>query len=93
MSACVQCVPLLVRVDMGVQTDDGGPDCVPLHMVPWVVSRGFVRTPRKHFVGAAVRVHKGKDGRVHQVVWPRHYYFAGSRTEGSCSAARSSIKS
>ena len=56
------CVP--VRVDMGVQTDDGGADRVPVHMVPRVVSHSFVRTPRKHFVGAAVSVHKGKDGRV-----------------------------
>jgi hypothetical protein len=52
---------------MGVQTDDSGVDCVPLHMVPWVVSHSFVRIPRKHFVGAAVRVHKGKDGRVRQL--------------------------
>jgi hypothetical protein len=52
---------------MGVQTDDGGADRVPVHMVPRVVSHSFVRTLRKHFVGAAVRVHKGKDGRVHQL--------------------------
>jgi hypothetical protein len=67
MSACV---PLPVRVDMGVQTDDSGVDCVPLHMVPQVVSHSFVRTPQKHFVGAAVLVHKGKDGRVHQLCGP-----------------------
>jgi hypothetical protein len=70
MSACVPCVPIPVRVDMGVQTDDGGVDCVPLHMVPWVVSHSFVRIPRKHFVGAAVHVHKGKDGRVRQLCGP-----------------------
>jgi hypothetical protein len=46
MSACVPCVPLLVRVDMGVQTDDGGADHVPLSMVSRVVSHSFVRTPR-----------------------------------------------
>jgi hypothetical protein len=34
MSACIPCVPLLVRVDMGVQTDDGGADCVSVHTVP-----------------------------------------------------------
>ena len=62
------CVP--VRVDMGVQTDDGGADRVPVHMVPRVVSHSFVRTPRKRFVGAAVRVHKGKDGRVRQLCGP-----------------------
>jgi hypothetical protein len=70
MSACVPCVPLPVRVDMGVQTDDGGVDLVPVHMVPWVVSHSFVRTPQKRFVGAAVRVHKGKDGRVRQLCGP-----------------------
>jgi hypothetical protein len=30
MSACVPCVPLPVRVDMGVQTNDGGVDRVPM---------------------------------------------------------------
>jgi hypothetical protein len=70
MSACVPCVPLLVRVDMGVQTNDGGADHVPVHMVPRVVSHSFVRTPQRRFVGAAVRVHTGKDGRVHQLCGP-----------------------
>jgi hypothetical protein len=42
----------------------------PVHMVPRVVSHSFVRTPRKRFVGAAVRVHKGKDGRVRQLCGP-----------------------
>jgi hypothetical protein len=70
MSACVPCVPLPVRVDMGVQTDDGGADHVPVHTVPRVVSHSFVRTPQKRFVGATVRVHKGKDGRVHQLCGP-----------------------
>jgi hypothetical protein len=65
MSACIPWVPFLFRVDMGVQIDDGGVDRVPVHMVPWLVSHSFIRTPRKHFVGAAVRVHKRKDGRVH----------------------------
>jgi hypothetical protein len=67
MSACV---PLPVHVDMGVQTDDGGADRIPVHMVPRVVSHSFVRTPRKHLVGAAVCVHKGKDGRVRQLCGP-----------------------
>jgi hypothetical protein len=61
------CVPLPVHVDMGVQTDDGDADRVPVHMVPWVVSHNFVRTPMRHFVGAAVRMYKGKDGHVHQL--------------------------
>jgi hypothetical protein len=55
---------------MGVQTDDGGDDRVSVHMVSWVVSRSFVRTPQKRFVGAAVCVHKGKDGRVRQLCGP-----------------------
>jgi hypothetical protein len=70
MSACVPCVPLPVRVDMGVQTDDGCADRVPVHTVPWVVSHSFVRTPRRRFVGAAVHVHTGKDGRVCQLCGP-----------------------
>jgi hypothetical protein len=70
MSACVQCVPLPVRVDISVQTDDGGADRIPVHMVPRVVSQSFVRTPRKWFFGTAVRVHKGKDGRVCQLCGP-----------------------
>jgi hypothetical protein len=67
MSACVTCVPLPVHVDMGIQTNDGDADRVSMHMVPRVVSHSFVRTPRRHFVGAAVRVHTGKDGRVCQL--------------------------
>jgi hypothetical protein len=70
MSTFVSFVPLPVRVDMGVQTDDGGTDCIPVHMVLRVVSHSFARTPRKHFVGAAVRVHRGKDGRVCQLCGP-----------------------
>jgi hypothetical protein len=52
---------------MDVQTNDGGADRVLVHMVSWVVSHRFVRTSRKCFVGAAVRVHNGKDGRVRQL--------------------------
>jgi hypothetical protein len=70
MSACVPYVPLPVRVDMGVQTDEVDADRVPVHTVPRVVSHSFVRTPRKRFVGAAVRVHIGKDGRVRQLCGP-----------------------
>jgi hypothetical protein len=55
---------------MGVQTDDSGADRVPLHMVPRVVSHSFARTPRQCFVGVAVRVHTGKDGRVRQLCGP-----------------------
>jgi hypothetical protein len=54
---------------MGVQTDDGGADRVLVHMVPRVVSHR-VSTHWKGFVGAAVRVQKGKDGRVRQLCGP-----------------------
>jgi hypothetical protein len=70
MSPCIPCVPLPIRVDMGVQTDDGGADRVPVHTVPRVVSHSFIRTPRRRFVGAAVRVHIGKDGHVRQLCGP-----------------------
>jgi hypothetical protein len=55
---------------MGVQTDDGDADRVPVHMVPRVGSHSFFRTPRRRFVGAAVRVHIGKDGHVRQLCGP-----------------------
>jgi hypothetical protein len=67
MSACV---PLPVHVDMGVQTNDGDADRVLVHMVPQVVSHSFARTPQRHFVGATVRVHTGKDGHVCQLCGP-----------------------
>jgi hypothetical protein len=70
MSACIPCVPLPVRVGVGVQTDDSGVDRVPVHMVPRVVNHSFVRTPRRRVVGAAVHVHKGKNGRVRQLCGP-----------------------
>jgi hypothetical protein len=40
-----------------------------LHMATRVEDR-FVRTHVRHFVGAAVHLHKGKDGRVHQLCGP-----------------------
>ena len=55
---------------MGVQTDDGGVDRVPVHMVPRVVSHSYVSTPVRRCVGAAVRMHKVKDGRVRQLCGP-----------------------
>jgi hypothetical protein len=55
---------------MGVQTNDGGANHVPVYTVPRVVSHSFVRIPRRRFVGAAVHVHTGKDGRVHQLCGP-----------------------
>jgi hypothetical protein len=70
MSACIPCVPLPVLIDMGVQTNDSGADRVPVRMVSRVISHSFVRTLRGRFVGAAVRVHTGKDGRVRQLCGP-----------------------
>jgi hypothetical protein len=55
---------------MGVQTNDSGADHVSVHMVSWVVSHSFVRAPCRCFLGAAVRVHIGKDGRVRQLCGP-----------------------
>jgi hypothetical protein len=70
ISPCIPCVPLPVRVDMGVQTNDSGADHVPVLTVPRVVSHSFGRTPQKHFVGVAVHVHIGKDGHVRQLDGP-----------------------
>jgi hypothetical protein len=70
MSGCVPCVPLPVHVDMDVQTDDGGVDRVPVHMVSRVVSHSFMRTPRKRFVGAVVRMHKGNDRHIPELSGP-----------------------
>jgi hypothetical protein len=81
MSACFPCVPLLFRVDMGVQTNDGGADRVLVHMVPRVVSHSFMRTPQKCFVGAAIRVHKGKDGHVRQLCGPGITDFLSGRAK------------
>jgi len=55
-------------VDKGVQTDGGDHDSV--HMATRFDDRSFVRTPLRRFVGVAVRVHKGKDGRVRQLCGP-----------------------
>jgi hypothetical protein len=77
MSACVPCVPLPVHVGIDVQTDDGGADRVPVHMVSRVVSQSFVRTPQKRFFGTVVRVHRGKDGHVCQLCGPGITTFQG----------------
>ena len=64
------CVTKPVCVDTGVQTDDICADHVPVHVVPRGDKRSFVSTPVRHVVGAAVRMHKGKDGRVRQLFGP-----------------------
>jgi hypothetical protein len=57
----------IVCVDKGVQTDAPCVDRVLVQMPQWVEDRSFVRTCVRHFVGAAVRMHKGKDGHVRQL--------------------------
>jgi hypothetical protein len=56
-----------VCVEKGVQTNDSCVDHVSMHMATWVQDHSFVSKPVRHFVGAAMRMHKGKDGHVHQL--------------------------
>jgi hypothetical protein len=60
----------IVCIDKGVQTDAPCADRVSVQMPQWVEDRSFVRTPVRRFVGAAVRMHKGKDGYVRQLCGP-----------------------
>ena len=62
------CIP--VYVDTGVRTDDVCADHVTVHVVPRGDKRSFVSTHVRHCVGAAVRMHKGRDGRVRQLCGP-----------------------
>jgi hypothetical protein len=64
------CGTLPVCVDKGVQTDASCADRVSVQMAKRVEDRSFVRTPLRHFVGAAVCMHKGKDGHVRQLCGP-----------------------
>ena len=59
------CVP--VCVDTSVQTDDVSADHVTVHVIRRGDQSSFVSTPVRRSVGAAVRMHKGKDGRVRQL--------------------------
>jgi hypothetical protein len=61
------CGTLLVCVEKVVQTDAICADRVSVHIAMWVEDHSFVRTPVRRFVGAAVHMHKGKDGRVRQL--------------------------
>jgi hypothetical protein len=54
----------IVWVDKGVQTDAPCADRVSVQMPQRMEDRRFVRTHVRHFFGAAVRMHKGKDGHV-----------------------------
>ena len=62
---------ITVCVDIGVQTDESCANPVPVPMVPRVYDRqGYVSAPVRRFVGAAVRMHTGNDGRVRQLCGP-----------------------
>ena len=64
------CVTILVCVDIGVQTDDVCVDHVTLPVVLRGDKHCFVSTHVRRCVGAAVQMHKGKDGRVRQLCGP-----------------------
>jgi hypothetical protein len=75
------CVTPAVCVDIGVQTEHSCADRVSVHMVSRVDDRCFVRTPVRRFVGAAVHMHKGKDGRVRQLCGPGITHILQGRTK------------
>jgi hypothetical protein len=56
-----------VCVDKDVQIYAICVDRVSMHMAMRVIDHNFVRTSVRHFVGAVVCMHKGKDGRVCQL--------------------------
>ena len=65
------CITLPVCVDIGVQTDTSCADLVSVHRAPRVDGRcRYMRTPVRHFTGAAVRMHTGRDGHVRQLCGP-----------------------
>jgi hypothetical protein len=57
----------VVCIDKGVQTDPPYADRVLVQMPKRVEDCSFVRTHVRCFVGAAVRMHKDKDGYVRQL--------------------------
>jgi hypothetical protein len=73
MLACVPCVPLPVRVDMGVQTDYVGADHVPVHMVPRVVSQVFCENTSEMFCWSSTTCAQRQGWTCSSLVWPRHY--------------------
>jgi hypothetical protein len=60
---------LPARVDKGIQTD-GCADLGSVHMEARMIDRTFVGAAVCRFVGAAVRMHKGTDGRVRHLCGP-----------------------
>jgi hypothetical protein len=60
----------IVCVDKGVQIDAPCADRVSVQMPQRVEDRSFVRTTVRRFVGAAVCMHKGKDGHVCKLCGP-----------------------
>jgi hypothetical protein len=75
------CVIMPVCVDTGVQTDDICADHVPVHVVSRGDKRSFVSTPVRRFVWTAVRMHKRKDGHVHQLCGPGITHFLQGRAK------------
>ena len=68
MEDIAACVP--VCVDKGVQTIDDCVDPVLVHVVPKVDDHSYVSSHVRSLVGTAVRMHKGRDGRVRQLCGP-----------------------
>jgi hypothetical protein len=60
----------IVCVDKGVQTDAPCDDRVSVQLPQRVEDRSFVKTPVWRFIGAAMHMHKGKDGHVRQLCGP-----------------------
>jgi hypothetical protein len=60
----------IICVEKGVQTNAPCTDRVAVQIPHRVEDRSFVRTPVRCFIGAAVRMHKGKDGHVCQLCVP-----------------------
>ena len=65
----MQRVPLLVCVDKCVQTDDVRDVRVSMHVEARLLDRKCVRSALRN-IGAAVPMHKGKDGHVRQLCGP-----------------------
>ena len=58
---------LPICVDQGIQIDDNGVARVSVHMEERLVDRRFVGPVVRRLVGAAMHMHKGKDGCVRQL--------------------------
>jgi hypothetical protein len=71
----------IVCVNKGVQTDAPCVDHVSVQMPQRVEDHSFVRTPVRRFVGAAVCMHIGNDGRVRQLCGPGITHVLPSRVK------------